>query len=178
MPFFSRLTDIVTCNLTSMLAGVDNPQAALAEIVKEMEQGIAGAQRCMKTATENENRLRAEIDEQRRQSDYWVGQARQHIGENDEDQARLDLLRKHEVENLMAGLEIQLKAAATTREHLTTTYHALEARLADARRRIAALKDSAPTAAVQPVVPRATAPGRPMDVIDVELAALKRELGR
>jgi phage shock protein A len=180
MPFFSRLTDIVTCNLTSMLADAADPAGMLAEIVREMEQGIAGAQRCMRTATDNEGRLRSEVDEQRRQCEQWVSLARQHLLAGDEEQARLDLLRKHEVENLLAGLEIQLKAAAATREHLTTTYHALEARLADARRRMQALMDSPivrdasnPASATPP---RPTPVPRAMDVIDVELAALKREL--
>lgn len=182
MPFFSRLTDIVTCNLTTLLANAPDPRAALAEIVAEMEQGITGAQRCMKTAADNEARLRTEIDEQRRLCEQWVAQARRHLGEQNEDQARLDLLRKHEVENLLAGLEIQLKAAAATREHLTTTYHALEARLADARRRLAALTEASTCAEVLPpgidAAPRSVAAPRAMDVIDIELAALKRELGR
>ncbi len=177
MPFFSRLTDIVTCNLTSLLAAAADPQAALAEIIREMEQGITGAQRCMRTAAENERRLRAEVDEQRKQSDYWVSQAREHLGANNEELARLDLLRKHEVENLLAGLEIQLKAAAGTREHLTTTFHALESRLADARRRFTALSEPEPEEVSTPASPASpTAPRRATDVIDVELAALKREM--
>jgi phage shock protein A len=182
MPFFSRLTDIVTCNLTSMLAEAADPAATLSDIIREMEQGIAGAHRCMKTAFDNENRLRSEIDEQRRQSDYWVAQARKHLGQDEEDQARLDLLRKHEVENLLAGLEIQLKAAAATREHLTTTYHALEARLADARRRLAAMgapsEDDAETAEAPEVARSVSRPPRATDVIDIELAALKQELSQ
>ena len=179
MPFFSRLTDIVTCNLTSILAEADDPQAALHEIIHEMEQGIAGAQRSRKTAADNETRIRNEIDEQRRQGEYWVEQARKNLSLDNEEQARLDLLRKHEADNLMAGLEMQLKAATATREHLTTTFHALEARLADARRRLEALlAGEAPIEA--PATPgakvQAASAPRSMDVIDVELAALKREL--
>ncbi|MCA9055519.1 MAG: PspA/IM30 family protein [Planctomycetaceae bacterium] len=180
MPFFSRLTDIVTCNLTSILAAAEDPEAALREIIHEMEQGVAGAQRSMKTAGDNETRLRAEIDEQRRQGEYWVAQARQNLQADNEEQARLDLLRKHEADNLTAGLEMQLKAATATREHLTTTFHALEARLADARRRLDSLLagDDVAVSSDSPVHPRAAASSSPraMDVIDVELAALKRQL--
>jgi phage shock protein A len=184
MAFFSRLTDIVTCNLTEMLAQAADPRATLEQIIHEMEQGIAGAQRSMKTAADNETRLRREIDEQRRQVDYWIAQAREHVAANQEQLARIDLLRKHEVENLIAGLEMQHKAAAATREHLTTTFRALEARLADARRRMTALMsgdDPAATASASPAAsggtaPATSGPGRVTDVIDVELAALKREL--
>ena len=185
MAFFSRLTDIVTCNLTEILARAEDPRATLEQIIHEMEQGIAGAQRSMKTASDNEARIRREIDEQRRQVDYWIAQAREHVAANQEHLARLDLLRKHEVENLIAGLEMQHKAAAATREHLTTTFRALEARLADARRRLTALisGDALDAAASYCLAPpssiAADAPspaGRVTDVIDVELAALKREL--
>lgn len=181
MPYFSRLTDIVTCNLTSLLESSENPRDALQEVIHEMEQGITGAQRSMRTATDNEERLRSEIDEQRRQIVTWLNEARQHLSRNDEASARADLLRKHEVENLIAGLEMQLKAASATRTHLTTTYHALEARLADARRRLVALEaGQSPEQAAAPPAGSPDSGGaaakRPVDLIDVELAALRREL--
>lgn len=181
MPYFSRLTDIVTCNLTSLLEASENPREALREVIHEMEQGITGAQRSMRTAADNEERLRSEIDEQRRQASIWLMEARQHLSDNDEASARADLLRKHEVENLIAGLEMQLKAATATRTHLTTTYHALEARLADARRRLVALEAGQSPGQTDASLAGAagkggTAADRPVDLIDLELAALRREL--
>jgi phage shock protein A len=179
MPIFSRLTDIVTCNLTALLAEARDPRAVLAEIVFEMEQGIAGSQRSMKTAGDNETRIRAEIDEQRTQVGYWTDQARTHLSQNDESQARLDLTRRHEVENLIAGLEMQHRAAAATREHLTTTYRALEARLADARRRLTAIGvPAAQTPDGRDAAADFRSSAKIDDVIDEELAALRRELGQ
>ena len=182
MPYFSRLTDIVTCNLTAILAEADDPRATLEEVIREMEEGVSGAERCMKTATVSEARLRREIDEQRAQVESWLDKARGFLSGGNEDEARLALMRKHEVENLIAGLEMQFKAATATREHLTTTYPALEARLADARRRLTTL---GPGGAQEDdaIVPAAAGrPGPPAkrlhDVIDVELEALKRELKR
>ena len=37
MPYFSRLTDIVTCNLTEILITAENPAVTLREILYEME---------------------------------------------------------------------------------------------------------------------------------------------
>ncbi|MEZ6065888.1 MAG: PspA/IM30 family protein [Planctomycetaceae bacterium] len=180
MPVFSRLTDIVTCNLSSILAAADDPRTVLAEVIFEMEQGIAGAQRSMKTAADNEGRIRTEIDELRRQTVYWTDKAREHLAASDEQQARLDLMRKHEVENLIAGLEIQLKAATSTREHLTTTYHALESRLADARRRMATIESPSGVAGDEvrsSTSVTAFSEARPATQdIDIELAALRKEL--
>ncbi len=183
MAYFSRLTDIVTCNLSAILAEADDPLRALEEILEEMQQGMAGAQRSMKTAIENETRLKSEIKEQQQQINFWIEQAKEHLSNEEEQLARQDLLRKHEVENLIAGLEQQLQAATSTREHLTTMFHALEARYADAQRRQAALaadaiaseSNTAPASDVQPP----TSPDKPSpapDAIELELESLKQQI--
>ena len=50
MPYFSRLTEIVTCNLTALLDGAENRQATLEEIIKEIQDGVTGAKRSVRTA--------------------------------------------------------------------------------------------------------------------------------
>lgn len=178
MSFFSRLTDIVTCNLTKLLEEAEDPLAAIAQIIREMEEGVAGARRSKQTANSNEQRLQSEIDEHREQVGYWADKARDHLKGNHDDQARLALVRKREVENLIAGLVQQLEAATSTREHLETTFRALEARLAEALRRQQELKA---TGKVTPDTDSTTVTGEESaalmsDDIEDELAALKREL--
>ncbi len=136
MPYFSRLTDIVTCSLTALLEGVEDPAAALSEIIHEINQGIEGAKRSARTAAQNASRLQSEIDEQKEQVGYWVSQAKSKLQEGNDDQARQALLRKREVEGLVAALLDQHRAATATEHHLTTMLHALQARLAEAERRL------------------------------------------
>lgn len=136
MPYFSRLTDIVTCNLTTLLSRNDNCAQFLQGIIREMHEGVAGAQRCVGTAISNVARLEAEIGEQRIAAGDWIIRAQAALRRNDDQQARMALERKHEVEDLIAGLEQQLQAAMATREHLSTMLSALQARLADASRRL------------------------------------------
>jgi phage shock protein A len=172
MSYFSRLTDIVTCNLTKLLEEAEDPRAALQQIIEEMEEGVSGARRSMRTAESNEQRLRDELDEHRGQVAYWADKAREELKGGDEDQARLALVRKREAENLIAGLGQQLEAAISTREHLATTFRALEARLAEAvRRRSSAACSSEASESPSPEAAVMTSE------IDDELAALKRELG-
>lgn len=135
MSFFSRLTDIVTCNLSHLLSQAQDPQAAIAEIIQEMREGISGAQRSVNTAASSEERLRQEIDTHRDQMEVWIGKAKEQLLEGSEADARQSLLRKREVDDLIAGLSQQYKAAIATREHLATMQRALEARLAEALRR-------------------------------------------
>lgn len=179
MPYFNRLTDIVTCNLSSILAEATDPRAALQEVLSEMQEGVAGAHRSLKTARDHETRIEQEIVEQRREIEAWDRTAREQLAAGREMEARSALVRKREATNLIAGLEQQQRAAIATREHLETTFRALEARHADAVRRLSALEkgnvgDGSPTGEADP-----TAPLTPSisSQIDDELAAMKRELG-
>lgn len=179
MSYFSRLTDIVTCNLSALLAEADDPAAALREIIAEMREGLAGANRSVTTATASETRLAGEIDEHRQQAEQWDVKARSELTASREADARNCLLRKREVQDLIAGLEQQHRAAKATREHLTTMQRALEARLAEALRRQEAA-GHAPEAASS-TAPDFTPPGAathdPQRQVDDELESLKRQMG-
>ena len=181
MSYFSRLTDIVTCNLSEILAAESEPAQAIKIIIAEMEEGLAGATRSVKTATASAERLQGEIVEQKSQVQYWNNQAKQHLQAGDESQARLAIVRKREVEDVIAGLELQLKAAGATREHLSTTLRALEARLAEARRKLSTIESGRPAAAATSstgAYKEVAAQYRDDREIDAELEALKRELGQ
>ncbi len=184
MSHFSRLTDIVTCNLSSILAEADDPSTTLEEIIDEMRAGVESARRSVKTAAANEVRIHEEVEELSNQSTYWQDMARQHIQEKRDDKARLALMRRGEVEDLIAGIKQQHVSAKSTLHHLTTTLHALEARLADATRRRTAVSGKGE---VSPAT-STSAEGHVSDSlesaheereqqIEDELAALKRELG-
>ena len=63
MAFFSRLTDIVTCNLNEIIARADDPLAALDDVIREMEEGLAGARRSVATAQANSDRIEQELND-------------------------------------------------------------------------------------------------------------------
>lgn len=179
MAYFSRLTDIVTCNLSSLIARNDYCANFLEGIIREMHEGVSGAQRCVGTAMTNVARLEAEIGEQRLAIQDWISRAQAALRQSDEDQARLSLQRKHEVEDLIAGLEQQLQAAISTRDHLNTMLNALQARLADALRRLEELKagekgaDTPPPSAVVAAVKACEAR---QSRVESELEELRKQL--
>lgn len=177
MSYFSRLTDIVTCNLTQMLDAATDPRAALSEIIAEMQEGLVGAQRSVNTATNSELRLQREIDDHKTSISHWTDRARQYLAAGSESEARQCLTRKREIEDLIAGLEQQHRAAIATRQNLATMQRALEARLSEALRK----RDDLGLEAPVPVRPGSMAVSAARDdrdeEIDAELEALKRELG-
>ena len=186
MTFFSRLTDIVTCNLTDLLRGEPAPVDALQQVIAEMEEGRTGARRSVATAAASADRLQAEIQDHRVRIGHWTDKARSELAAGREDLARLALVRRQELEDVVAGLDQQFAAAVATREHLSTTLRALEARLHEARRK---LHDIETGRSGQPLDTPDLEPALdPAEVqrlddsrarqIEAELAELKRSLGQ
>lgn len=183
MSFFSRLSDIVSCKLDDLIGGQADPAAAMARIISEIEEGLAGAKRSVTAAGGSEERLKGELAERKQQAVWWGDKARQELAHDHEDAARQALMRKRETEDLAAGIEQQLAAATSTREHLSTTMRAIEARLSEARRKQeefrASLSATAPPrttsgpsgSAPPPTIDRARA-----SQIEAELEALRKEL--
>ena len=181
MSYFSRLTDIVTCNLSEILAREADARQALARILGEMEEGLTGARRSVSAAAGAVDRLQKEIEEHRTQTVMWTDKARHELAAGHEAGARAALIRKAEVDDVIAGLEQQLKAAISTRDHLTTTLRALEARVAEARRKQQQLESGAAEAeAEEPVVAIAETATSVDDArrrqIDAELERLRATL--
>lgn len=178
MTYFSRLTDIVTCNLSSILADAEDPQAALQEIIFEMKEGVAGAERSVNTANMQVSRIEIEIGEQRTNVDAWMKSAQDALANQNEALARQSLERKHEVEDLIAGLEQQLEAAISTRDHLRTMLNALQARMADAirRGRQADLDAESSTAIMEESEPTALSSDDRQSRIEAELNALRKQM--
>jgi phage shock protein A len=176
MSYFSRLTDIVTCNLSDLLSKSPDPKAAIEQVLREMDEGLSGARRSVATAAANEERMARDIQEHRNIAASWAAKAKDHLIAGREPDARQALVRKREVEDLIAGLEQQHHSAVATREHLATMQRAVEARYAEAVRKHAALSGDAPPQPATSSGLAAPADDR-MSQVDAELEALKREIG-
>src|SRR5690606_6182419 len=76
MSYFSRLTKIVTCNISELLTQSENSHVAIGQIIEEIEEGLAGARRSVATAAANEDRVYKEIQEQRELAESWSTKAK------------------------------------------------------------------------------------------------------
>jgi len=180
MSYFSRLTDIVTCNLSEILAQEENPEDAIEQIIYEIHEGVAGALRSLNTAQTNVERLEREIREHTEQAEKLAEQAISALENDNEDEARKLLVRKTEQLDLVAGLEQQLSSANNLVQHLTTTHRALEARLHDAQRKKQELKEGIvgeEESAANTPAGESPESDRSQEIED-ELTALKKKLGR
>lgn len=145
MPYFLRLTEIITCSLSHLLDEADDKLSAIDEILREMEEGVSGARRSLNSAERNVQQIEKEIAEHESRGESLYAKAKQAIEETNETVARNLLQQRQEVTHLIAGLQQQHSSAVATRDHLRTTLRAIEARLNDARRRKSELINSETT---------------------------------
>lgn len=146
MSFFSRLSDIITSNLNTLLEKAENPQATLQQVIAEMESGVESARRTAAAAMANAKRIKGELDQYCEKIRFWDAKAREAVALGRDDLARRALGRRRELADLATALEQQYDSAQSTVNQLKTTLRAVEARLAEALRRQLERYDS-PTAA-------------------------------
>jgi phage shock protein A len=135
MGIFGRFSDIISANISALLDKVENPEHLLAQVIREMEEGLAKAKRLAVTAIAAERRIGRELEQNRVQTEFWKNKAREALSRNREDLARRSLVRKKEHDDLVRSLEMQYAEAGKTSESVRTAVWALEARLAEARRK-------------------------------------------
>jgi phage shock protein A len=179
MPHFSRLTDIITCNLTEILSAASDPAVTLQEIIGEMNEGLAACRRNVRTSTANADQLKREIAEYETQIVVWKDRARQNLADSDEDAARNSLRRKVEVEDLIAGLRPELEAAVSASQHMLRIQKALEARHSEALRKLEELTGQPPVTPLESetaALSASAATQKRSSVVEAELEALRREL--
>jgi phage shock protein A len=139
MGVFARISDIFTANINALLDRVENPEALLAQVVREMEDGLAAARRYAATAIAAERGLTRELEQNRAEVRHWQEKARTAVTSGREDLARQALTRKKEHEDLIRSLEVQHAAACQTSAGVRSSLRLLEARLDEARRKQRAL---------------------------------------
>lgn len=179
MPHFSRLTDIITCSLTEILRTAADPAVTLQEIIGEMTEGLEACRRNVRTSTSNSERLKREISEYEAQVVVWKDRAKQNLAGSNEDAARNALRRKVEMEDLIAGLRPELDAALATCQHMLRIQNALEARHAEALRKLEEFTGQPPAVRLESetaVLFASAANQKRTATVEAELEALRREL--
>jgi phage shock protein A len=155
MGILARLSDLVAANVNALLDRAEDPAKMIAQVIREMEDGLADARRYAAAAIAAERRLGRELDQNRAQAAFWRDRARAALTRDREDLARRMLARKKEHDDLVAGLESQHVQAVQTSAQVRTALRALEARLAEARRKQRSLLARHGAACVRAAVCRA-----------------------
>jgi phage shock protein A len=135
MNLFRRISDILEANFNTLLDRLEDPAAMVAQVLREMEDGVVEARGYAAAAIAAERQLARELAQQRREAEHWQARARQALAAGREDLARQALVRKAEHEDLGGTVEAQAAAARRATDQVKADLRTLEGRLAEARQR-------------------------------------------
>lgn len=139
MSIFKRIQDIISANLNDMVADYENPEQMLRQAVREMEDAIHKARPDVAKAMANDKTIAKELAANSSQASTWEERAVSAVESGDDKLARKALERKKEYEKITAALADQHVAAQEASQMLRRQLEAMEAKLADAQRRLSTL---------------------------------------
>jgi phage shock protein A len=139
MSIFKRIQDIISANLNDLVEGYENPEQMLRQAIREMEYAIHRVRPDVARAMANEKAIAKELAANEAQAKTWDSRAVAAVQAGDEPLARKALQRKLEYERIAAALKDQCAAAQESSQMLRRQLAAVEAKLADAQRRLCTL---------------------------------------
>ena len=135
MSIFSRLTDIINSNLTSLLDKAEDPQKMVRLIIQEMEETLVDVRTTSAKAIADRKELVRRQDWLRRESEQWERKAEIALRKNREDLARAALLEKGRLEGEIEGIDTEIAELGASIERLSDDIGKLQAKIKDARAR-------------------------------------------
>ena len=139
MGLFKRIGDIVSANLNEMVESYEDPEAMLKQAVREMEASIDSAKRDVAKSMAHEKLLGKQLAENQRQAEQWQQRAESAVESGDDNLARKALVRKQEHDKIAAALHDQHAATGDSSQTLRRQLEAMQAKLAEAKRRLGTL---------------------------------------
>ncbi len=139
MGIFKRMQDIISANLNDMVEEFEDPEKMLRQAIREMEDAINQAKPDVAKAMANQKTTAKELANNEKQVEVWAERASMAVSEGDDDLARKALARKREYEKIVAALRDQHEAVTEVSEGLRRQLEGMQAKLAEAKRRLGTL---------------------------------------
>ena len=135
MGIFKRLKDIISANLNDMLDKLEDPEQAIDQMIKEMEESILDVRKQTAAAIASSKMNTRKLDETKLEQVKWQNNAELAVSEGQDDLARKALAKKHEIEELVVQLQSQLNDEDTMINKMKSDLHLVQEKTQEARRK-------------------------------------------
>lgn len=135
MGVFSRIADIVSANLNSLLDKAEDPQKMVRLIIQEMEEGLVQERSNLARYLLEQKELERQLKRYADQAQEWQDKAQLALIKGRDDLARAALLEKAKLTEAQKALQEELGRVADGINKLGHEIQQLEAKLQDARAR-------------------------------------------
>jgi phage shock protein A len=135
MSIFQKISTLFRSNINDLIARAENPEKMLNQIILDMRDQLARAKREVAAAIADERKLRAQLDDEQKQTRDWEKRAMLAVREGRDDLAKQALLRHQEHADRATSLEQTWRAQAGETEKLKGSLKQLNDRIEEAKRK-------------------------------------------
>ncbi len=135
MSIFSRLSDIINSNLTSLLDKAEDPEKMVRLIIQEMEETLVEVRTTSAKAIADRKELQRRQEWLRREAMQWEQKAETALRKDREDLARGALLERARLDSEVEAIDAEIAALEESISRLSDDIGKLQAKLKDARAR-------------------------------------------
>jgi phage shock protein A len=135
MGIFSKFSTLLKSNINDLIARAENPEKMLNQIILDMRDQLAKAKREVAAAIADERKLRAQLDDEIKQTRDWEHRAMLAVKEGRDDLAKQALIRQQEHAQRAATLEQTWGAQAQETEKLKGSLRQLNDKIEEAKRK-------------------------------------------
>lgn len=135
MSIFTRLSDIVNSNISSLLDKAENPEKMIRMVIQEMEETLVEVRSGTAKVIADKKTLNRRAETLRKQAADWEQKAELALSKGREDLAKAALVEKANINSSVDITEKDLEKLDATLEKLGNEIEQLQAKLNDARAR-------------------------------------------
>jgi phage shock protein A len=135
MGIFTKLSTLIRSNLNDLIARAENPEKMLNQIIIDMREQLTKAKQEVAVAIADERKLKAQAEDEGRQSQEWERRAMLAVREGRDDLARQALMRHQEYGQRAQSLFETWQRQSGETEKLKESLRQLNDKIEEARRK-------------------------------------------
>ena len=135
MGIFQKFSTLLKSNINDLIARAENPEKMLNQIILDMRDQLAKAKREVAAAIADERKLRAQLDDEIKQTRDWEHRAMLAVKEGRDDLAKQALIRQQEHAQRATSLDQTWTDQAQETEKLKGSLRQLNDKIEEAKRK-------------------------------------------
>jgi phage shock protein A len=135
MSIFTRLSDIINSNISSLLDKAENPEKMIRMVIQEMEETLVEVRSGTAKVIAEKKTLTRRSEQLRKQASAWEGKAELALSKGREYLAKAALMEKSNITSNVEVTDSDLVKLEETLDKLSVEIEQLQAKLNDARAR-------------------------------------------
>jgi len=133
MSIFSRMTDIINSNISSLLDKAENPEKMIRMVIQEMEETLVEVRSGTAKVIAEKKTLTRRVEQLKRQAQDWEEKAELALSKNRDDLAKAALVEKGNTNATIEIMEKDIGKLDSTLDKLSGEIEQLQSKLNDAR---------------------------------------------